>query len=149
MYFPPVGQKTISIQKGFVFVQPHGILIISPNTLFIEALSHLVQGVGTHVLVTASTVEDGLALLKEQTIDVILVDHIESPQIRWQIMDSLAQQLLTCKIVFFTRHHDQMMVCHCEVVRYTQPDNLIHYILPQTASPQESTIETKEKNELW
>ena len=130
-------------------MQSPGILIISPNALFIEALSHLVQNIGSQAVAHASTIEDGLVLLKEEVIDLVLVDHIESAQSKWALMDFLTTQLLSCTIVFFTRHHDQMLVCRCEATRYTQPDNLIRYILPPTTSTQDIIMGTKEKNELW
>jgi DNA-binding NarL/FixJ family response regulator len=106
------------------------VLIISSHPLFAEAITHLLKEKGVSEIVRVDTVTNALAMLPEQDIGTIIVDH-DDPHLRdAEVVSQLVGYDETRQVIFLTLAGNQMIVHHRERVENVTPDDLIQALYP-------------------
>lgn len=100
------------------------VLIISRQRLFIESLSRLVQAAGARVVAQVDNLKSALAVLNNQDIEAIIIDHSEPQHTEGEILADLTHDNRNYKIIFLTPVNNQMIVYHRQQIKGVTPDYL-------------------------
>lgn len=104
------------------------VIIVSTSSLFVDAVSRLLEEKEIQVMASAKTIEDFQSLLSTYPVDSIVVDHNDS-QLNWpNLVLNKTQPFTTCRIVFLSLTDNEMMFHYQERIENVIPAQLIKAI---------------------
>jgi DNA-binding NarL/FixJ family response regulator len=101
------------------------ILIISTYTLFVEAITHVLQGEGIEVAATARDFDAALPLIQAYRPDTIILDGDGLCPPDYHMADLLAQGNEDCQVIFFSLNSNRLVVHRQQQVGNATPADLL------------------------